>query len=80
MPGVDSECVTHHICACNEARLKTLESHCTQMQVIIADLTCRCGYMLPSRDAIDPRLHHEWCSYRKAMEHIGWPEEKITPA
>ena len=68
MPGVDDQCGTHHICACNEARLKMLESRCTQLQAIIADLMCRCGYMLPSRNALDPALHHEWCGYRRTME------------
>ena len=70
MPRVDSQCSTHHICECKEARLEMLESHCAQMQAIIADLMCRCGYMLASRDALDPALHHEWCGYRRTMEQL----------
>ena len=76
MPRVDSQCSTHHICECKEARLEMLESHCTQLQAIIADLTCRCGYLFPSRqNVISPTAHEKWCEYRKIMELLDKEEE-----
>ncbi len=33
MPGVDRECVTHHMCDCTEKRLKKLEERVEKLRV-----------------------------------------------
>jgi len=39
-----------------------------RLREVLADNLCRCGYVLPSKGALDPQLHSCDCSYRQALE------------
>lgn len=47
-----------------------LFQYALKLQAKIADDTCTCGYILPSRNANNPEVHKENCNFRLTIEGL----------
>ena len=47
--------------------VNTLRGEIERLRAILAEQLCNCGIIAPHRN-FDPRVHMEWCRYRRAVE------------
>jgi hypothetical protein len=52
------------------AEVERLQAENKRLKESLADSLCNCGYILPSRIALDPANHSVNCAYTRAMEAI----------
>jgi hypothetical protein len=53
-----------------EKEIEQLQAENKRLKESLADSLCNCGYILPSRIALDPANHSVNCAYTRAMEAI----------